>query len=66
MGGPVRQRGAQAGRGQAEWSQVTSGGAVLVVAEVPCGVFGRGARRVKRRPECWGEALRILQVFDLG
>lgn len=66
MGGPVRQRGAQAGRGQAEWSQVTLGGAVLVFAEVSYGVLGRGARRVKGRPECWGKALRILQVFDLG
>lgn len=52
MGGPVRQRGAQAGRGQAEWSQVTSGGSVVVVADVPYVVLGRGARRVKGRPEC--------------
>lgn len=37
-----------------------SGGAGLVVAEVPCGVLGRA----KEGLECQGEALRVLTVFD--
>lgn len=47
LGGPVRQRGAQAGKGKADWSQVALKGAGLVVAEVPNGVLGRGVGRVK-------------------
>lgn len=39
----------------AERSQIALEGASLVVAEVPCGVLGRGARRVKEGPESRGE-----------
>lgn len=58
MGVPVQQREAQ----EVRVEKGCSGGAGLVVAEVPCGVLGRA----KEGLECQGEALRVLTVFDGG
>lgn len=55
---PVQQREAQ----EVRVEKGCSGGAGLVVAEVPYGVLGRA----KEGLECQGEALRVLTVFDEG
>lgn len=52
----VLSEGSTGWKGEGREESIALEGAGLVVAEVPCGVLGKGARRVKEVPESQGEA----------